>query len=243
MITINRLSHEFHIGKKGSTKVVPVLRDINLTVGKGEIVSVLGRSGSGKSTLLNLVAGYNKPSQGRIVINGTDVTGFNETEWAKFRLAHMGFIFQSFQLIPSMTAFQNIELPLTLKGLDERVRARMVKETMELVGMSEHEQYYPSELSGGQQQRIGIARAMALKPALILADEPTGSLDSETEKSVLEFIRVLNQQWGTTFLMITHDAEVASIAHRSVTIHNGQLAEQAEAEQHEPQKKQEEVNV
>ncbi|OBZ10204.1 ABC transporter ATP-binding protein [Bacillus sp. FJAT-26390] len=224
MITIKNLSHQFHIGKAGTEKTVPVLSQVNLEVAKGEIVSVLGRSGSGKSTLLNLAAGYIKPSSGSISINGTDVTSYSEAQWAKFRLAHMGFIFQSFQLMPSMTSFQNIELPLTLKGIDEKERGKLVKETMELVGMSEYEQYYPSELSGGQQQRIGIARAMVLRPSLILADEPTGSLDSETEQTVLDFIRHLNQQRGTTFLMITHDAEVASIAHRSVTIHNGQLA-------------------
>lgn len=164
-----------------------------------------------------------KPASGSITINGTNVTEYNETQWSKFRLNHMGFIFQSFQLMPSMTAFQNIELPLTLKGLDKKARDQRVMETLELVGMSDYGSFYPSELSGGQQQRVGIARAMVLRPSIILADEPTGSLDSETEQTVLDFIRHLNQQWGTTFLMITHDTEVASIAHRSVTIHNGEL--------------------
>lgn len=223
MIAIQNVSHQFQIGKKGSEKLVPVLNRVNLEVQAGEIVSVLGRSGSGKSTLLNLAAGYMRPTSGSIRINGTEVSSYSEVQWSKFRLAHMGFIFQSFQLITSMTAFQNIELPLTLKGIEEKERAARVRETMELVGMGEYQHYYPSELSGGQQQRIGIARAMVLRPALILADEPTGSLDSETEQSVLDFIRQLNRDWGTTFLMITHDAEVASIAHRSVTIHNGQI--------------------
>ncbi|WP_141503541.1 ABC transporter ATP-binding protein [Paenibacillus luteus] len=223
MIAIQNISHQFHIGKKGSEKLVPFLNSVNLEVQAGEIVSVLGRSGSGKSTLLNLAAGYMKPTSGSIRINGTEVSSYREAQWSKFRLAHMGFIFQSFQLITSMTAFQNIELPLTLKGIEEKERAARVRETMELVGMGEYQHYYPSELSGGQQQRIGIARAMVLRPALILADEPTGSLDSETEQSVLDFIRQLNRDWGTSFLMITHDAEVASIAHRPVTIHNGQI--------------------
>ncbi len=223
LIAIQNVSHQFQIGKKDSEKLVPVLNRVNLVVQAGEIVSVLGRSGSGKSTLLNLAAGYMRPTSGSIRINGTEVSSYSEVQWSKFRLAHMGFIFQSFQLITSMTAFQNIELPLTLKGIEEKERAARVRETMELVGMGEYQHYYPSELSGGQQQRIGIARAMVLRPALILADEPTGSLDSETEQSVLDFIRQLNRDWGTTFLMITHDAEVASIAHRSVTIHNGQI--------------------
>ena len=223
MIAIQNLTHQFQIGKTGAEKTVPVLNQVSLEVAQGEIVSVLGRSGSGKSTLLNLAAGYIKPTSGSIRINGINVTSYSEAQWSKFRLAHMGFIFQSFQLMSSMTAFQNVELPLTLKGIDEKERGTRVKETLELVGMSEYESYYPSELSGGQQQRIGIARAMVLRPSIILADEPTGSLDSETEQTVLDFIRHLNRQWGTTLLMITHDAEVASIAHRSVTIHNGQL--------------------
>ncbi|WP_419875818.1 ABC transporter ATP-binding protein [Candidatus Pristimantibacillus sp. PTI5] len=223
MIAIQNLSHQFQIGRKGNERTVPVLCNVHLEVAKGEIVSVLGRSGSGKSTLLNLAAGYMKPASGSITINGTNVTEYNETQWSKFRLDHMGFIFQSFQLMPSMTSFQNIELPLTLKGLDKKARDQRVMETLELVGMSDYGSFYPSELSGGQQQRVGIARAMVLRPSIILADEPTGSLDSETEQTVLDFIRHLNQQWGTTFLMITHDAEVASIAHRSVTIHNGEL--------------------
>lgn len=223
LITIQNLSHQFQIGRKGNERTVPVLSNVHLEVAKGEIVSVLGRSGSGKSTLLNLAAGYMKPASGSITINGTNVTEYNETQWSKFRLNHMGFIFQSFQLMPSMTAFQNIELPLTLKGLDKKARDQRVMETLELVGMSDYGSFYPSELSGGQQQRVGIARAMVLRPSIILADEPTGSLDSETEQTVLDFIRHLNQQWGTTFLMITHDTEVASIAHRSVTIHNGEL--------------------
>jgi acetoin utilization transport system ATP-binding protein len=223
LILIENLSHQFKIGKKTNEKIVPVLHEVNLEVKQGEIVSVLGRSGSGKSTLLNLIAGYIKPSSGNLTINKINISPFNETQWANFRLEHMGFIFQSFQLIPSMTAFQNIELPLILKGIDEVERKQMVKDTMKLVEMEDYEQYYPSELSGGQQQRIGIARAMVLKPKLILADEPTGSLDSETEQSVLAFIKVLNKAQGTTFLIITHDREVASIAHRSVTIQNGRI--------------------
>ncbi|GIP38459.1 ABC transporter ATP-binding protein YtrE [Paenibacillus sp. J31TS4] len=226
MIEVRDLHHEFRIGKKGQEKIVPVLRDIDLSVREGEIVSVLGRSGSGKSTLLNLIAGYIRPTGGRIVVAGTDVTGLNETQWAKFRLNHMGFIFQSFQLIPSMTAFANIELPLILKGVDDKKRAAYVQEAMAMVGMEEFAHFYPSELSGGQQQRVGIARAMVLKPRLILADEPTGSLDSETEETVLQFIRELNQRHNTTFLIITHDREVAAFAHRSVAIHNGSLVAQ-----------------
>lgn len=166
LIAIQNVSHQFQIGKKGSEKLVPVLNRVNLEVQAGEIVSVLGRSGSGKSTLLNLAAGYMKPTSGSIRINGTEVSSYSEAQWSKFRLAHIGFIFQSFQLITSMTAFQNIELPHTLKGIEEKERAARVRETMGLVGMGEYQHYYPSELSGGQQQRIGIARAMVLRPSL-----------------------------------------------------------------------------
>jgi acetoin utilization transport system ATP-binding protein len=223
MIDVKNLRHQFKIGKKGQEKIVPVLEDISFGVREGEIVSILGRSGSGKSTLLNLIAGYIRPTNGSIFISGQDVTNLSESKWAQFRMENLGFIFQSFQLIPSMNAYQNVELPLTLKGIAESERAKIVLETFERVGMMGHEQFFPSELSGGQQQRIGIARAMALKPKLILADEPTGSLDHETEKEVLAFIRKLNEEEGTTFLMITHDSEVAAFADRSVSIVEGRL--------------------
>lgn len=225
MISVSNLSYAFKIGKKGKENIVPVLHDVNLEVAKGEIVAVVGRSGSGKSTLLNLISGFIQPEVGNITINGTNLSGFSESKWAEFRLNYLGFIFQSFQLIPSMSAFENVELPLVLKGVSESERKMRTEEMLKRVGLESFQHHYPGELSGGQQQRVSIARALILNPPIILADEPTGSLDSENEKQLLSFIKELNEKYGITFLMITHDHEVASIAHRKVEIIDGYLLE------------------
>lgn len=223
MITIKNLNHSFKVGKKGKEKEIPVLKDVSLTINRGEIASIVGRSGSGKSTLLNLISGFISPTSGEIVVNDTDVTTYSEKNWAKFRLDHFGFIFQSFQLIPSLTTFENVELPLTLKGIDASERKNRVMELLSRVGLSEHAGHYPNELSGGQQQRVSIARALITNPKIILADEPTGSLDSETEKEVLALIQELNKEKGITFFIITHDEEVASISDQQFHLHDGVL--------------------
>lgn len=228
MIMIKNLSHEFIIGKKNNKQKIPVLNDINLSIYEGEIVSIVGKSGSGKSTLLNLMSGFMKPTSGTIEINGMDVTKLTEAKWSEFRLNHIGFIFQSFQLIPTMTAFANVELPLKMVGVGEHARKIRVLEVLEKVGLNGFEEFYPSELSGGQQQRVGIARALITKPNLILADEPTGSLDSETEQEFLQFIKQLNEIDGITFVIITHDQDVARIAHRTVQLKHGRLEERGE---------------
>ncbi|MEN2465870.1 ABC transporter ATP-binding protein [Ornithinibacillus sp. JPR2-1] len=228
MIKVEKLSHQFELGKKGKKTIVPVLKNISMEVHKGEIVSVVGKSGSGKSTLLNLISGFIRAKEGEIWIDGNLVSDYSEAKFADFRLENIGFIFQSFQLIPSMTAYQNIELPLILRGENESNRRKMVNQLLEKVGLIEYQDHYPSELSGGQQQRVSIARALVLEPALILADEPTGSLDSETEAEILDIIQNLNQDLGITFLIITHDEEVARIGHRSITIKDGSLMEGVE---------------
>ncbi|MFG6495622.1 ABC transporter ATP-binding protein [Fictibacillus sp. UD] len=225
MIKVKNLSYAFKIGKKEKENVIPVLHDVNLHVGEGEIVAIVGRSGSGKSTLLNLISGFIQAETGVISINGTQVSSLSESKWAEFRLNHLGFIFQSFQLIPSMTAYENVELPLVLKGCNEKDRKERTNEMLKRVGLEQYQSHYPGELSGGQQQRVSIARALILNPPLILADEPTGSLDSENERELLTFIKELNENYGITFLMITHDHEVASIAHRKVEIVDGYLRE------------------
>jgi acetoin utilization transport system ATP-binding protein len=225
MIAVENLSYAFKIGKKGKENIVPVLHEINLHVAKGEIVAVVGRSGSGKSTLLNLISGFIQSEVGSIKIDGTETSRFSESKWAEFRLNHLGFIFQSFQLIPSMTAFENVEFPLVLHGVREKERKERTIEMLKRVGLETYQTHYPGELSGGQQQRVSIARALILNPPLILADEPTGSLDSDNEKELLSFIKELNKDYGITFLMITHDHEVASIAHRKVEIVDGYLKE------------------
>lgn len=226
MITIKNLSHEFTVGKKGRQTVIPVLRDISIEVEKGEIVTIVGRSGSGKSTLLNLVSGFIHPYEGEIWINGEKVSELNETKFADFRIKNLGFIFQSFQLIPSMTAFQNVELPLILKGVSEDKRKKQTEEMLAKVGLLDFQEHYPGELSGGQQQRVSIARALIVNPPIILADEPTGSLDSETEEDLLKFIKQLNADLGITFLIITHDEEVAKIGHRTIELADGRMKEE-----------------
>ncbi|QOR67804.1 ABC transporter ATP-binding protein [Cytobacillus suaedae] len=223
MIELKKVSHDFEIGKKGNKTIIPVLRDISFHVKQGEIVTVVGRSGSGKSTLLNLISGFIRPKEGEITINRARVSDFNEAKFAEFRLQNVGFIFQSFQLIPSMTAFQNVELPLILKGVAEGERKKKTEEMLKKVGLLQFAEHYPSELSGGQQQRVSIARALIVNPPLILADEPTGSLDSETEEELLDFIKELNRELGITFLIITHDEKVAKVGHRTIEIGDGRI--------------------
>lgn len=225
MIEVQELSHSFKVGKKGNENEIPVLKNISLKIKKGEIASIVGRSGSGKSTLLNLISGYISPTAGEIIIKDTNVTVYNEKKWAKFRLDNFGFIFQSFQLIPSLTTFENIELPLTLKGIDSATRKKQVMELLQSVGLQNHADHYPNELSGGQQQRVSIARALITKPSIILADEPTGSLDSETEKEILDLIKQLNKEQGITFFIITHDEEVAKISNHQFQLQDGVLIE------------------
>jgi acetoin utilization transport system ATP-binding protein len=229
MITIKDLSHEFEIGKKGNKTIIPVLKNVSFEVNEGEIVTIVGRSGSGKSTLLNLVSGFIRPKKGEIIINGVATSTMNESKFADFRIENLGFIFQSFQLIPSMTAYQNIELPLILKGVKEIDRKHRTNEILQMVGLSVYKDHYPGELSGGQQQRVSIARALIVNPPIILADEPTGSLDSETEDDLLNFIINLNKELGITFLIITHDEKVSQIGHRTIELRDGRVFEEVYA--------------
>lgn len=225
MIKVMNLSHAFKIGKKGKEKEIPVLNDIDFTVKKGEVVSIVGKSGSGKSTFLHILAGFLVPQNGRILIDETETSTFKEVESAAFRRKHFGFIFQNFQLMPGLNAFENIELPLKLKGMDRVERRKKVTALMQEIGLDHVADHYPNELSGGQQQRVSIARALITDPPIIFADEPTGSLDSETEQDVLLLIQSLNKSRGITFVMITHDEEVAQIADRIYTMHDGRLME------------------
>ncbi|PSL40474.1 acetoin utilization transport system ATP-binding protein [Planomicrobium soli] len=223
MIKIQGLQHTFAIGKKGKERRVPVLKGVTLNVEKGEIVAILGKSGSGKSTLLNILAGFMAPESGSVKVGGNETTTLNEAQMANFRLESFGFIFQNFQLMPGLTAFENVELPLKIKGMAEHERRKKVQRLLEEVGLVAVADHYPNELSGGQQQRVSIARALITDPPILLADEPTGSLDSETEGDILKLIRSLNQSLGLTFVIITHDEEVANVAHRQYRLHDGEL--------------------
>jgi len=223
MIQVENLQQTFLIGKKGKEKQVPVLKGVNFEVKKGEIVAIVGKSGSGKSTLLQILAGFMKSEQGSIMVNGKEIAHLSEVESAAFRLQQFGFIFQNFQLMPGLTAFENIELPLKLQGIKKAIRTEKVKKLMDKVGLTEVADHYPNELSGGQQQRVSIARAFITNPPILLADEPTGSLDSETEQDILLLIQSLNREFGLTFVIITHDEEVATIAHRRFRMYDGEL--------------------
>ncbi|MEK4085862.1 ABC transporter ATP-binding protein [Psychrobacillus sp. FSL K6-1415] len=226
MIHVKQVNHTFLIGKKGKEKKVPVLKGLSFDVKQGEIVAIVGKSGSGKSTLLHTIAGFMSPEQGSITVNGQETANLNETERAAFRLNNFGFIFQNFQLMPGLTAFENVELPLKLKGISPKKRKASVGQMMDKVGLTEVGDHYPNELSGGQQQRVSIARALITNPPILFADEPTGSLDSETEQDILLLIQNLNKTLGVTFVMITHDEEVASIAHRTFKMRDGELVKE-----------------
>ncbi|SOC35635.1 ABC transporter ATP-binding protein [Ureibacillus acetophenoni] len=223
MITVQSLSHTFKIGKKGKEKKIEVLKNIDFQIQQGEIITIVGKSGSGKSTLLQTIAGFMKPDSGSIKVNNTEIANFNEKQSAAFRLDNFGFIFQNFQLLPNQNVFENVELPLKLKGVQASIRKHNVKIILEKVGLTDYADHYPNELSGGQQQRVSIARALITNPPIILADEPTGSLDSQTEKEILELIQQLNKIDNITFMIITHDEEVAQIADRKLRMHDGIL--------------------
>lgn len=226
MIELHHLYYSYQIGKKGKETAVPVLKDVNMTLKSGEIVAVVGKSGSGKSTLLHVLSGFIYPDAGHIEMNGMNLSDLDEKKWAAFRRDNFGFIFQNYELIPSLTAFENVELPMILAGVPKSERKKKVNDLLEKVGLETHATHYPNELSGGQQQRVSIARSLISNPKVILADEPTGALDSETEQSILSLIQDLNKLEGITFMIITHDEEVASIADRTLRIHDGILKQE-----------------
>lgn len=226
MIEIEQLQHTFKIGRKGQERNVDVLKDVSLYVNKGQIVTIVGKSGSGKSTLLQLIAGFMQIQHGSIVVNGQQLAGLTETESAALRLKQFGFIFQNFQLMPSLNVFENVELPLKLQGISPALRQKKVEQILERVQLTEVKDHYPNELSGGQQQRVSIARALVTNAQILLADEPTGSLDSETEQEILALIQTLNSELGITFIIITHDEEVAKIGHETYVMKDGILFEE-----------------
>ncbi|MCC9596720.1 MULTISPECIES: ABC transporter ATP-binding protein [unclassified Rubrivivax] len=208
---------------------IPVLEGIDLDVHAGEFVALMGPSGSGKSTLLNLVAGIDKPSAGTIEIAGTDIATLDEGQLADWRAANVGFIFQFYNLLPVLTAAENVELPLLLTNLTARERRERVAQALALVSLADRAGHYPNELSGGQQQRVAIARALVGDPTLIVADEPTGDLDRHTGEEVLSLLEQLVAELGKTIVMVTHDPKAAARAHRLVHLEKGVLVDEAEA--------------
>jgi len=221
LVSIRGLSKHYVRGGQA----IPVLVDLDLDVRAGDFVALMGPSGSGKSTLLNLIAGIDKPSSGRILVAGVDIAKLSEGELADWRAAHVGFIFQFYNLMPVLSAFGNVELPLLLTSLSRRERRERVDMALALVGLSDRVDHFPNELSGGQQQRVAIARALITDPTLIVADEPTGDLDRVTAGEILGLLERLNDELGKTIVMVTHDPRAAERAHRVVHLEKGVLAD------------------
>ena len=219
LVEIEHLSKSYVRGEQ----VVPVLTDINLVIREGDFVAMMGPSGSGKSTLLNLIAGIDKPDAGRLAIAGDDITQFGDTELADWRARTVGFIFQFYNLMPVLTAFENVELPLQLTALTRAERRERVELLLGMVGLADRMKHYPNELSGGQQQRVAIARALVTEPSIVLADEPTGNLDSKTGKEIMTLFSELHRTRGITVIFVTHDPTIAANAQRVIYIQDGQV--------------------
>ncbi|MCS7312828.1 MAG: ABC transporter ATP-binding protein [Acidobacteria bacterium] len=210
--------------QRGS-EVIHVLQGLNLDVDAGEFVAFMGPSGSGKTTLLNLLGGLDRPSAGRITVDGVDITQLSNTQLARWRSRHVGFVFQTFNLIPVLTAFQNVELPLLLTRLSRAERRRRVEAALSLVGLADRMNHYPRELSGGQEQRVAIARAIVTDPTLLLCDEPTGDLDRRSAEEILDLLAVLHREFGKTILLVTHDVRAAERAQVVLHLDKGVLVE------------------
>jgi putative ABC transport system ATP-binding protein len=215
--------HDVNKSYRRGSQRVPVLEHITLDIAAGEFLALMGPSGSGKSTLLNLIAGLDKADSGSIHVGGIDITTLSETELARWRAHHVGFIFQFYNLIPVLTAFENVELPLLLSGLSKRQRREHAATALSLVRLEDRLDHYPSQLSGGQQQRVAIARAVVVDPTILVADEPTGDLDRVSAEEVLALLENLNQNLGKTIIMVTHDPRAGKRAHTIAHLDKGLL--------------------
>ncbi len=209
LVVIENLTKTFY----RDTIEIKVLQGVDMVIEKGEFLALMGPSGSGKTTLLNLLAGLDSPTRGRIVVDGTEITGMSEAQLAGWRSRHVGFVFQLYNLIPVLTAFENVELPLLLTSLSRTERREHVETALRVVGLEERMDHYPRHLSGGQEQRVGIARAIVTDPTFIVADEPTGDLDAVAAEEILQLMGTLNKDFGKTIVMVTHDPKAASRAH------------------------------
>ncbi|MFN5175302.1 MAG: ABC transporter ATP-binding protein [Ignavibacteria bacterium] len=213
IITISHLTKTY----KRDKQEITVLKDVSLDIAQGDFVALMGPSGSGKTTLLNIIAGIDRPTNGEVKIDGTNIGVLSETELAKWRSRHIGFIFQFYNLIPVLTAFENVELPLMLTPLSKSERRRQVELALSVVGLADRMDHYPKQLSGGQEQRVAIARAIASDPDIFVADEPTGDLDRVSAEEILTLLERLNKEFGKTIVMVTHDPQAA---HRANIVHH-----------------------
>ncbi len=218
ILKLEHIYKDYILGKL----TVPALKDVSLSVEEGEYLAVMGPSGSGKSTLMNIIGCLDRPSAGRYELSGQNVMSLNDAQLADLRLKSLGFVFQNFQLLPRMTALDNVALPLIYAGVHKKTRRQMAQEALARVGLSDRVSFKPTQLSGGQKQRVAIARAMVNHPAILLADEPTGALDSKSGLQIMELFQMLNEE-GVTVIMITHDRSIAGHAKRIVDIFDGEL--------------------
>ena len=214
---------DLHKSFTRGTEAIHVLRDLTLDVGRGEFLALMGPSGSGKTTLLNLIAGLDQPTDGTITVGDNVISQMSESELARWRTRHVGFIFQFYYLLPVLTAYENVELPLLLLPLTKQQRRKQVETVMDLVRLTDRMSHRPGQLSGGQQQRVGIARAMVTDPELIVADEPTGDLDTKSADEILQLMEILRAQLNKTIIMVTHDPKAAARAQRILHLEKGQL--------------------
>ena len=219
-----RVKDLYKIYRIGETKV-RALNGVSFTINRGDFCSIVGTSGSGKSTLLNMLAGLEKPTKGEIVIAGEHMERKTENQLVAFRREHIGFIFQSFNLMGTMNAIENVALPLTFQGMDRKSRIRKAEEMLELVGLEKHKKHRPNQMSGGQQQRVGVARALVVEPEIIFADEPTGNLDSNTSVEVMNLMKKVVREKNQTLVMVTHDNYLAGFADLILRIKDGRIIE------------------
>ena len=217
-----RVKNLYKIFKVGNEKV-RALNGVDMTIYKGEFCAIVGTSGSGKSTMLNMLAGLEKPTKGEVIIGGAHLERMNENQLVRFRREKVGFIFQSFNLLGTLNAIENVALPLTFRGVGKKIREAKAVEMLKLVGLPKHMKHRPNEMSGGQQQRVGVARALVLDPEIIFADEPTGNLDSNTSADVMKLMRKVVQEHNQTLVMVTHDNHLAGFADRIFHIIDGKI--------------------
>ena len=231
IIEMNNIIKRYYIGQPNELQI---LNGISLTINEGEFVAIVGASGSGKSTLMNMIGALDKPTEGRYLLNGVDISKLSDKQLSEIRNKEIGFVFQTFNLISRTNALKNVELPMLYAGKSHRERSRRAMELLKLVEMEDRYTHKPNELSGGQKQRVAIARAMANNPSIILADEPTGALDSKTGRLVMDIFHKLHKQEGKTIVLITHSPELAAETDRIITISDGSIISDSSAQQNAP---------
>ncbi|WP_035664234.1 ABC transporter ATP-binding protein [Halalkalibacter akibai] len=225
MIKLEKITKNYRVG----TEKVAILRDIDLTINQGDFLAIMGPSGSGKSTLMNIIGCLDAPSSGRYILRGEDISSYDDEGLAKVRNQQIGFVFQQFHLLPRLTAKKNVELPMVYAGISKKEREERAEQALSRVGLAERMDYLPNSLSGGQKQRVAIARSLVNEPSIILADEPTGALDTKTSETIMALLTELNQA-GTTIALVTHEPEIADYTQRTIYVRDGQLMDRAHSE-------------